>query len=86
MCNLLVIVAFIYRISRRGKGNDLEDSSDEIPFTTVDLNTGLSESAANKHTMVSQMSSTNPESYFSTTKSFVIDEKAETNMGSRLVH
>ena len=62
MCNLLVIVAFTYRICHRD--GDLDATGERVSFTTVDLNTGITESAVDKytttvirHSMVLEMSS-----------------------------
>lgn len=59
VCNLLVIVAFTHRICNRDGDPEERDS-----LTSVDLNTGITESAADKytttvvqHSMVLEMSS-----------------------------
>ncbi|KAF8433043.1 hypothetical protein L210DRAFT_2757128 [Boletus edulis BED1] len=48
VCNLLVIVMFVYRVYRRG---DLDAVEGPFSLTTVDLNTRLTESATGKYTM-----------------------------------
>lgn len=51
ICNLLVIVTFVYRVCRRGKAGDLNTTGDLISLTNVDLNTGFTESdSADKQT------------------------------------
>lgn len=44
VCNLLVIVTFIYRLCHRDKANNLDAAEELITFTNVDLNTGFMES------------------------------------------
>ncbi|KAF8130127.1 hypothetical protein EV363DRAFT_1399330 [Boletus edulis] len=53
VCNLLVIVAFVYSLCCR---RDLDAAEEELSLTTVDLNTCLTDSAMDKHTTILQHS------------------------------
>ena len=83
MCNLLVIVAFVYRICRRG--SDLDAMEDPMSFTSVDLDTGFSESAADKYTMtITQHSMVSETSRSTMTGTIEVEEKEVGPMGSSL--
>lgn len=85
MCNLLVIVACVYRLLCRER--DLDATEERMSFTSVDLDTVLSESTVDKYgtTMVEQRSMVSETSRSRTTRSDTIEEtEEESGVGSRL--
>ena len=77
-----MIVAFVYRMCRRGR--DLDATDEPLSLTSVDLNTDLTDSAADKCTATVTQQSMVSEMSRSTMTGTVEEEKAEGPVGSSL--
>ncbi|KAF8551772.1 hypothetical protein OG21DRAFT_1486742 [Imleria badia] len=85
VCNLLVIVAFIYRMCHR-RGGDLDATDDRNSLTSVDLNTGLTESVVQKRTattIVHHSFMTTTETSHSEVTTRMIELEEMKNVGSK---
>ncbi|KIJ63210.1 hypothetical protein HYDPIDRAFT_156758 [Hydnomerulius pinastri MD-312] len=88
VCNLLVIVTFIYRVCRRDRTFDVDHSEEELEFTSVDLNTGniennvISDGSTKQSFLTGSMWGTATASEQLTTGRFTVEEKSEASLSS----